>query len=245
MKITNSAEHIAQYIEETRERLGSYPDLYYLHRIDVNTPVEESIPALQQLKDDGKVKYIGLSECSAATLRKACKSTYISLVALTAVTHIDALQIEYSPFELGSEHNGLMEAARELGVSVVAYSPLGRGMLTGTIRRYEDLPDGDFRRYLPQWSPENLDYNLAIADKFIAIAKAKGCPPSQLVLAWVAEQGVIPIFGTRSAARVEENFGASNVSLSPDELSSINKIIKENKPQGLRYPEKMMSRLGN
>lgn len=137
-----------------------------------------------------------------------------------------------------------MDAARELGVTVIGYSPLGRGMLTGTIRRYEDLEETDFRRYLPQWSPENFSHNVDIADKFIELSKAKGCTAAQIVLAWVAERGVIPIFGTRSAERAKENFGANKVELSKDELAAIEKLVKENSPKGLRYPEAMMSSVG-
>jgi aryl-alcohol dehydrogenase-like predicted oxidoreductase len=118
-------------------------------------------------------------------------------------------------------------------------------MLTGTIRKFEDLDPTDFRRYLPRWSPENIAHNVAIADKFVALAKDKGCTPSQLVLSWVTEQGVIPIFGTRTSARVEENFGASTVVLSADDLAAIDKLIKANTPAGLRYPEQMMASVVN
>ncbi|GMK56813.1 hypothetical protein CspeluHIS016_0306530 [Cutaneotrichosporon spelunceum] len=229
-KITNSAEHIAQYIEDSKKRLGSYPDIYYLHRMDPDTPLEESIPALQKLKDAGKVKYIGLSECNADTLRKACK-----------IAHIDVLQIEYGPFDLSSESNGLMSAARELGVSVVGYSPLGRGMLSGTIRSRADLGENDFRRFLPQYTDEAIAHNVAIADRFAVLAAKKGVTPSQLVLAWVAERGVIPIFGTRKAERVKDNFAANKITFTVEEKREINDLVAHNAPEGDRYPAGMMA----
>ncbi|CAK9780187.1 putative oxidoreductase [Cutaneotrichosporon oleaginosum] len=232
-KITNAPAHIAQFIEESKERLGSYPDIYYLHRIDPDTPLEQSIPALQKLKNDGKVKYIGLSECSADTLRKACK-----------IAHIDVLQIEYGPFDQSSENNGLMAAARELGVAVVGYSPLGRGMLAGNIRSRDDLEEGDFRRFMPQYSEENIAHNVALADRFNEIAKKKGVTASQLVLAWVAEKGVIPIFGTRQAARVKDNFAANSITFTPEEKKEIDDLVAQNTPKGERYPTQMMSTVG-
>ncbi|BEI84221.1 hypothetical protein CcaverHIS002_0408250 [Cutaneotrichosporon cavernicola] len=232
-KITNSPAHIAQFIEESKERLGSYPDIYYLHRMDPDTPLEESIPALQKLKDDGKVKYIGLSECNADTLRKACK-----------IAHIDVLQIEYGPFDQSAEENGLMAAARELGVTVVGYSPLGRGMLAGTIRSRADLEENDFRRFLPQYTDEAIAHNVAIADRFAALGAKKGATAAQIVLAWVAEKGVIPIFGTRKAERVKDNFAANKITFTAQEKKEIDELVADNAPQGDRYPPSMMASVG-
>ncbi|GFZ43707.1 Aldo-keto reductase yakc [NADP(+)] [Saitozyma sp. JCM 24511] len=224
--VTNSASHINSYIEGTKERLGSYPDLYYLHRIDPKTPLEESIGALAKLKAAGKCKYIGLSECSPETLRKAC-----------AIAHIDALQVEYSAWCTDYEENGLLDTARELGVAIIAFSPLGVGILSGKYRSPKDFGDDDMRRFLPRFSEENMPKNLRIVDEFNRLAEKKGCTSSQLALAWVIAQGAIPIPGTHRAERLEENFGARNVTLDEEELRELRKLVNEAKPEGARWPE--------
>lgn len=160
------------------------------------------------------------------------------------VAPIDVLQIEYGPFDQSSEHNGLMAAARELSVAVVGYSPLGRGVLAGAIRKRDDLEENDFRRFMPQYAEENIAHNVALADRFRAIAEKKGVSAAQLVLAWVAEQGVIPIFGTRQAARVKDNFGANKVTFTAEEKKAIDELVAGNKPQGDRYPTQMMASVG-
>ncbi|TYJ55912.1 hypothetical protein B9479_003435 [Cryptococcus floricola] len=231
--VTNKPEHIRAYIEGTKDRLGSYPDLYYLHRIDPNTPIEESVTTLDELRKAGKTKYIGLSECGVETLRKAC-----------SVAKIDALQIEYSPWETTYEENGLIAAAKELGVAVIAYSPLGRGILSGS-QSLDDLDETDFRRMLPRWSPENFPNNIRIVDEFRALAEKKGTTPSQLALAWLIAQGTIPIPGTRSGTRLEENFKGGDVDLSEEELKELRALIEKAKPVGERYMDGALQQLGH
>jgi aryl-alcohol dehydrogenase-like predicted oxidoreductase len=151
------------------------------------------------------------------------------------VAHIDALQIEYSPWFTDHEQNGLIDAAKELGVSVIAFSPLGKGMLTGAFQSASDFKEGDFRKTIPRFSDENLSTNMRIVREFQKLAEKKGCTSGQLALAWVIAQGAIPIPGTKSAERLTENFGASDVNLSEEELKEIRKLVEEAKPQGNRY----------
>lgn len=235
--ITNSAKHIHTFIDHSIERLGTTPDLYYLHRRDPNTPLEESVGALAEIKAQGKCKYIGISEPSVATLRAACKSVscptslYIGhasqcVPALTcAVAHIDAVQIEYSPFCLQPELNGMLDACRELGVAVVAFSPLGAGFLTGKFTDPEQFK-GDLRGSSPRFQGEAFKENLKLLKTFEGIAADKGCTSSQLALAWVANQGAIPIPGTKSVSRLEENWGAHGVDLTDEDMRRIRECIK-------------------
>ncbi|KAI5474805.1 aldo-keto reductase, partial [Pseudohyphozyma bogoriensis] len=234
IKVDNSPAHIAEYIEGTISRLGSPPDLYYLHRIEPGFPLELSIAALAKLKEEGKTRYIGLSECSAETLRKAC-----------AIAHIDALQIEYSPWSIEHEENGLIDTARELGVAVVAFGPLGSGILTGKYRSAEDFAETDFRRFIPRFSPENFPKNLKIVDAFIALAAKKGCTPGQLSIAWVIAQGFIPIPGTKDEGRLLENWGAGGVELTEDELREIRRLVIEARPVGDRFPPAVRAEAGH
>ncbi|KAJ9119530.1 hypothetical protein QFC22_003239 [Naganishia vaughanmartiniae] len=196
MKVNNSAAHIKQYIEGSIERLGSAPDLYYLHRIEPGRPLEESINALNDLKKAGKF------------------------------AHIDALQIEYSPWFTDHEQNGLIDTAKELGVSIIAFSPLGKGILTGAIHSASDFKDGDFRKNIPRFSQENLSTNMRIVREFQKLAEKKGCTSGQLALAWVIAQGAIPIPGTKSADRLTENFGARNVDLSKNSSRNFGNLWK-------------------
>ncbi|KAI9636259.1 NADP-dependent oxidoreductase domain-containing protein [Dioszegia hungarica] len=230
----NSKEHIEEYIDQSIERLGFKPDLYYLHRIEPGRDLAESIGALQGLKEAGKCRYIGLSECNAETLRNACK-----------IAHIDALQIEYSPWFTDHEQNGLIPAARELGVTIIAYSPLGKGILTGKFTSVDQFPEGDIRRTIPRFSEELLGKNMRIVDEFKKLAEKKGCSPGQLALAWVIAQGAIPIPGTKKAERLEENFGAREVDLDEEELAEIRKLVEEAKPEGARYNDAGMKRVGH
>ncbi|KAJ5456891.1 hypothetical protein N7530_012165 [Penicillium desertorum] len=224
--ITNSASHIKEYIEGTIERLGFSPDLYYLHRIDPNTPLTESIPALDEIRKAGKTKYIGLSECSAATLRKA-----------NSIAKIDAVQAEYSAFETLHETDGLIDTAKELGVAYVAYSPLGHGWLVDNFdyNSPDDFSPNDFRRTVPKFQGDNFYKNRAIVEEMKKLAARKGCKTSQISLAWVASQGLIPIPGTTKAARLEENWASRDIEMTEEEKQAMREIIDAAKPQGNRY----------
>ncbi|KAF1987718.1 Aldo/keto reductase [Aulographum hederae CBS 113979] len=210
-KVTNSASHIKEYIEGTIERLGFAPDLYYLHRIDPNTPLEESIPALDEIRKAGKTKYIGLSECSAKTLRKA-----------NSIAKIDAVQAEYSAFETLHESDGLIDTAKELGVAYVAYSPLGHGWLVDNFdyNSPDDFAPNDFRRTVPKFQGENFYKNKAIVEE-----------TTQIALAWVAAQGLIPIPGTTKVGRLEENWGCREVELTEGDFKEMRGIIDAAKPE--------------
>ncbi|EEY20135.1 auxin-induced protein PCNT115 [Verticillium alfalfae VaMs.102] len=253
MSVTNSASHINEYIEGTIERLGFTPDLYYLHRIDPNTPLEESIPALDNLRKQGKTKYIGLSECSAATLRKANSSKRClahqcgTSIDAAIVAKIDALQAEYSAFETLHETDGLIDAAKELGIAYVAYSPLGHGWLVDDFpyQTPDDFAPDDFRRTVPKFQGENFYKNKAIVVEIKKLATRKGCTLTQIALAWVAAQGMIAIPGTTKSTRLEENFASRKVELSEDERKELRRIIDSAKPVGNRYNEAQQARVGH
>lgn len=185
---------------------------------------------------EGKVKYLGLSECSSKSLRRAHK-----------IHHIHAVQIEYSPFTMDIEDPqiGLMETCKELGVAIVAYSPLGRGFLTGQYKSLDDFEEGDFRRMSPRFSPENFSKNLKLVDQIAELARKKNITPGQLVLAFLLAQDdlVIPIPGTKKIKYLEENLGALNVKLSAEELASIRKAIESAEVHGTRYPQAMLGAL--
>ncbi|XRM49147.1 hypothetical protein ABZX51_012026 [Aspergillus tubingensis] len=234
--VTNSASHIKEYIEGTIERLGFTPDLYYLHRIDPNTPLEESIPALDEIRKAGKTKYIGLSECSAATLRKA-----------NSIAKIDAVQAEYSAFETLHETDGLIDTVKELGVAYVAYSPLGHGWLVDDFpfKTPEDFAPDDFRRGSPKFQGENFYANKKIVDEIKKIASKRGCSISQVALAWVAAQGMIAIPGTTKAHRLEQNWASREIDLTDEEKAEMRKIIDAAKPQGNRYNERQQAMVGH
>ncbi|KAI6756112.1 hypothetical protein HG530_011848 [Fusarium avenaceum] len=224
--VTNSAAHIKSYIDGTIERLGFAPDLYYLHRIDPKTPLEESIAALDEIRKQGKTKYIGVSECSAETLRKA-----------NAIAQIDALQAEYSAFETVHETDGLIDTARELGIAYVAYSPLGHGWLVDNFpyQTPDDFAPDDFRRGSPKFQGENFYNNKKIVDEIKKLAERKGVKLTQIALAWVAAQGFIAIPGTTKPGRLEENWASRDVELSEEEKGELRRIIDSAKPQGNRY----------
>ncbi|KAI8202063.1 Aldo-keto reductase yakc [Colletotrichum sp. SAR 10_65] len=239
--VTNSASHIKEYIEGTIDRLGFTPDLYYLHRIDPNTPLEESIGALDELRRAGKTKYIGLSECSATTLRKA-----------NAIAKIDAIQAEYSAFETIHETNGLIETAKELGVAFVAFSPLGHGWLVDDFpfKSPDDFGPTDFRRTgerspLPKFQGDNFYRNKAIVDEIKKLATIKGCTVAQIALAWVAAQGLIAIPGTTKTSRLDENWDSREVVLTEDKLKEMRRIVDEAKPVGARFAPISESMIGH
>jgi hypothetical protein len=235
--VDSSATYCKEACEKSLKRLGlPYVDLYYCHRLDGKTPIEQTVRAMAELKSEGKIKYLGLSECSSESLRRAYK-----------VHPIHAVQIEYSPWSLDIESPqiDLLRTCRELGVAVVAYSPIGRGMLSGTFRSHDDLPENDFRRMHPRFSAENFPRNVQLVDKIAEIAKKKGVTPTQLTLAWLMAQGddIIPIPGTTKIERIEENLGSLKVDISKDEEQEIRKICEEAEIHGGRYPEAFASSL--
>ncbi len=228
--IDGRPEYVKAACNASLTRLGvDQIDLYYQHRVDPNVPIEETVGAMAELVEAGKVRFLGLSEASAKTLRRAC-----------AVHPIAALQTEYSLWTRDLEGE-ILPACRELGVALVAYSPLGRGFLAGNFRTPDDLSDGDWRRNGPRFQGENLRANLKLADRIREVAAKKGCTPAQLALAWLLAQGadVLPIPGTRKRSRLEENVGALNVRLQSDELVALTETLPA--AAGARYPEASMA----
>lgn len=234
--VTNSASHIKEYIEGTIERLGFTPDLYYLHRIDPKTPLEESIGALDEIRKAGKTKYIGLSECSASTLRKA-----------NSIAKIDAIQAEYSAFETVHETDGLIETTRELGVAFVAYSPLGHGWLVDNFdyQSPDEFAPNDFRRSSPKFQGPNFYNNKAIVEEIKKLANKRGCTTPQIALAWVAAQGMIAIPGTTKPSRLEDNWKSRDITLTETEIQEMRRIVDTAKPQGQRYGEANQALVGH
>ena len=231
--IRGKPEYVRQAVEGSLKRLGIETiDLYYQHRVDPETPIEETVGAMAELVKEGKVKYLGLSEASAETLRRASK-----------IHPIAALQSEYSLWTRDVEDNDVLAACRELNIGFVAYSPLGRGMLSGEIRRFEDLAADDYRRHNPRYQGANFDKNLELVVKVEEIAKAKNITTSQLALAWVLAQGqnIVPIPGTKRIKYLEQNAEAAEIILSREELAAIAAVFPKDAASGLRYPEAMMS----
>ncbi|RMD44787.1 hypothetical protein DV735_g349, partial [Chaetothyriales sp. CBS 134920] len=231
--VRNDPEYIHQAIEKSLARLGlPYVDLYYAHRVNPDTPIEHTVRELKKLKEAGKIKYIGLSEVSAETLRRASK-----------IAHIDAVQVEYSAFstEIEDPKIAVLRTARELGSAIVAYSPLGRGFLAGTIKSRDDLDPTDFRLLMPKFTPENFHKNLELVHGIEKIAQRKAITPGQLVLAWLLAQGdnVIPIPGTTNAKRLDENLGALAVTLTKEENDDLRQLIDNTEVRGDRYPAQM------
>ncbi|KAK6955138.1 hypothetical protein Daesc_002769 [Daldinia eschscholtzii] len=218
--IDSTPENCIKSCERSLKRLGvDSIDLFYCHRFDSTTPVEKSVEAMAQLKKEGKIKYLGLSECSSATLRRA-----------HAVHPITAVEVEYNPWSLEIESEdgtNLLATCRELGVAIVAYSPLGRGFLTGRYKSRDDFEPNDYRKNFPRFSPENFPKNLELVKKFEAFAEKKGRTPSQLVLAWIMAQGedIFPIPGTRNIKYLEQNLGAFDVKLTAEESRQIRDLI--------------------
>ncbi|HMM35326.1 MAG TPA: aldo/keto reductase [Thermoanaerobaculia bacterium] len=229
--VNGRPEYVRACCEGSLARLGVEAiDLYYQHRVDKSVPIEETVGAMAGLVKEGKVRFLGLSEASPATIRRA-----------HAAHPISALQTEYSLWTRDPEE-GLLATVRELGIGFVAYSPLGRGFLTGRFRRFEDLPEGDYRRLAPRFQGENFQKNLDVVARVEEISREKGCTPAQLALAWLHAQGtdVVPIPGTKSRARLEENVGALRVSLSPADLARIEAVAPKGFTAGPRYPEASM-----
>lgn len=233
--VNGRPDYVRASIEGSLRRLGTdHVDLYYQHRVDPDVPIEDTVGAMAELVRAGKVRFIGLSEASAATLRRA-----------HAVHPVTALQSEYSLWTRDPEINGTLEACRELGIGFVPYSPLGRGFLTGTIRSPEDFDADDFRRHNPRFQGDNFARNLALVDAVNAIAQDKGCTPSQLALAWVLARDphIVPIPGTRRRRNLEENIAALDVSLDAGEMSRIEAAFPLDAAAGERYPAASMAAL--
>ena len=224
--INGSAPYVRQACESSLKKLGVEAiDLYYLHRVDAGTPIEETVGAMAALVREGKVRYIGLSEPSADTVRRA-----------HAVHPLTAIQSEYSLFTREPEEQ-LLPALEELGISLVAYSPLGRGFLGGRFRKLEDLAANDWRRTNPRFEGENFERNLALADRITELAAQKRCTPAQLALAWLLNRrdDVVPIPGTSSLQRVEENARAADIELSDREIDAIESAAPKGAAMGKRY----------
>jgi aryl-alcohol dehydrogenase-like predicted oxidoreductase len=232
--ISGKPDYVKSSCEGSLKRLDTEViDLYYLHRVDPSTPIEETVGAMGQLVKEGKVRGIGLSEVSAATLRKA-----------HATFPVSAVQSEYSLFTRDPEEEIIL-TCKELGIAFVPYSPLGRGFLTGQIKTFEDFDPTDYRRFSPRFQGDNFTKNLQLVHQIEALAKQKGCTPSQLALAWVMAQGdfLFPIPGTKRIKYLEENVGALQVHLSKKELDTLDTIFPKDVANGLRYPEQMMGSL--
>ncbi|MGZ5971075.1 MAG: aldo/keto reductase [Polyangiales bacterium] len=232
--ISGKPEYVKQACDASLKRLGIETiDLYYQHRVDPSTPIEDTVGAMAELVKAGKVRHLGLSEAAPATLRRAVK-----------VHPIAALQTEYSLWSRDPEDE-ILATCRELGIGFVAYSPLGRGFLTGDFKSPDDFAKDDFRRHSPRFQGENFKKNLELVEQVKALAKSKGCTPAQLALAWVLAQGndIVPIPGTRKRTRLEENAGALAVKLTGDDLATLDRIAPKGVAAGLRYPEAAMSSL--
>ena len=226
--INGRPDYVREACEDSLERLGvDFIDLYYQHRVDNAVPIEETVGAMAELVEQGKVKYLGLSEASPETVRRAHE-----------VHPISALQTEYSVWSRDPEDE-LLPTVRELGIGYVAYSPLGRGFLSGSIRSLDDLEENDFRRHSPRLQGENFERNLELVDRISEIAEEKGVTPGQLALAWVLHQGedIVPIPGTKRRSYLEENVATSEIELSPDELERIDEAAPSGAASGDRYPD--------
>jgi len=232
--ISGRPEYVKSACDASLKRLRiDEIDLYYQHRVDPDTPIEETVGAMSELVKAGKVRYIGLSEASSETLRRASKTFKIT-----------ALQSEYSLWSRDPE-DGILETCRELGVAFVAYSPLGRGFLTGQIKKFEDLEEDDYRRTSPRFQGDNFDKNLQLVKRIERIAKEKDCTAAQLALAWVLARGedIVPIPGTRRQKYLKENLGALEIKLSPQDMEQIDEIAPKGVASGGRYAESMMKML--
>lgn len=228
--VSGNPNYVKEACEASLKRLNvEVIDLYYQHRVDVNTPIEETVGAMSRLVEEGKVRYLGLSEALPKTIRKA-----------HAVHPITALQTEYSLWTRDPE-DGLLDTCRELGIGFVAYSPLGRGFLTGAFKKLEDLPD-DYRKGTPRFQKENFEHNLKIVEALKKIAEEKNCTLPQLAIAWVLAQGddIVPIPGTKRKKYLEDNLKAVDVKLTADDLKKINEAVPKGAAKGMRYPESSM-----
>ena len=230
--INGKSEYVKACCDASLQRLGvDHIDLYYQHRVDPSTPIEDTIGAMADLVKAGKVRHLGMSEAGIETLRRANK-----------VHQISALQTEYSLWTRDPE-DGLIAACRELKIGFVPYSPLGRGFLTGQIKTFEDLAADDYRRHSPRFQGDNFAKNLTLVERVTSLAKQKNCTPGQLALAWVLAQGegMVPIPGTKKVAYLEENVSAEAIALSAADLAALDAIAPKGVAAGTRYPEAMMA----
>jgi aryl-alcohol dehydrogenase-like predicted oxidoreductase len=231
--ISGRPEYVRQSVEGSLKRLGiDTIDLYYQHRVDPDTPIEETVGAMSRLVEEGKVRYLGLSEASVESLRRASE-----------VHPITALQSEYSLWTRDVEENEVLKACRELGIGFVAYSPLGRGFLSGEIKRFEDLAEDDYRRHSPRFQGENFTQNMNLVERVKEIALEKGITASQLAIAWTLAQGgdIVPIPGTKRRKYLESNAAAVDVELTAEDLKRIDEVFPKDAAAGTRYPEAMMA----
>jgi aryl-alcohol dehydrogenase-like predicted oxidoreductase len=232
--VSGKPDYVRKACDASLRRLGvDHVDLYYQHRVDTDVPIEETVGAMAELVKAGKVRYLGLSEAAPPTIRRAQK-----------VHPISALQTEYSLWSRDVEDE-ILPTVRELGIGFVAYSPLGRGFLTGRFQKPQDLPEGDNRRNHPRFQGENFTRNLRLVEKVREITAEKRCAPSQLALAWLLARGpdIVPIPGTKKRKYLEENAGAVNVKLTPDDLRRIDEVAPKGVAAGERYPAAAMQRV--
>jgi aryl-alcohol dehydrogenase-like predicted oxidoreductase len=233
--VNGRPEYVQQSCEASLRRLRVPSiDLYYLHRVDASVPIEETVGAMARLVEQGKVRYLGISEAGAKTIRRA------------HATHpIAALQNEYSLWTRDPEGE-ILAVCREIGIGLVAYSPLGRGFLTGQIQRFEDFAADDYRRNSPRFQGENFQKNLELVQRIKEIANEKNCTPGQLALALVLSRGedIVPIPGTKRRKYLEENLGAANVTLNPADIARVEEMMPRGAAAGARYPEALMKRVG-
>nr|WP_068889474.1 aldo/keto reductase [Pedobacter panaciterrae] len=225
--INGKKDYVKKALERSLKNLKTdYIDLYYLHRLDKNTPIEETVEAMAELVKEGKIGYIGLSEVSSETIKRA-----------HAVHPVTAVQSEYSLFERTVEERGVLTTLKEQGIGFVAYSPLGRGFLSGQIKSLNDLPENDFRRAIPRFQGEQFDKNIELVKAIEAMAEEKNVTSSQLALAWIMSKGILPIPGTKRRKYLEQNITATAINLSDAELAQLESIVPLGTDTGAAYDE--------
>ena len=231
--INGKKDYVKKAVERSLKNLKTdYIDLYYMHRLDKNTPIEETVGAMSDLVKEGKIKYIGLSEVSSDTVKRA-----------HAVHPVTAVQSEYSLFERTVEEKGVLATLEDLGIGFVAYSPLGRGFLSGQIRSVNDLPENDFRRAIPRFQEQYFHKNIELVEALESMAKEKNITSSQLALAWIMSKGIVPIPGTKRRKYVEQNIASAEIHLSEEELHQLESIVPLGTDTGAPYDEFSMGLL--
>ncbi|MES2806953.1 MAG: aldo/keto reductase [Bacteroidota bacterium] len=224
-QFNGTKDYVKKAVERSLKNLGTdYIDLYYLHRLDPNTPIEETVAAMAELVKEGKIGHIGLSEVSSQTIKKA-----------HTIHPLTAVQTEYSLFERGVEETGILKTLQDLGIGFVSYSPLGRGFISGDIKSPDDFPDTDFRKSLPRFQGEQFYKNIALVNEIKTLATEKEITPSQLAIAWIVSKGILPIPGTKRVKYIEENNAAAEIKLSIEDLNRLETIIPLGTITGARY----------